>query len=124
MWLDDIAKDEWARLGNLLLNAGLMTHADYGALTIYCVNWSRFVRNEQATQDKGETYTTPNSPYPIHATELNISNAAQKMCASMLKEFGLSPAARASLKIEKKSPAEALVKYLANKGKPKGTNAA
>lgn len=123
-WLDDIAKAEWNRLGSLLVEAGLMTGADYGALTVYCVNWSRFVRNEKLCQQTGETYKAEGSEYPIYATQLNISNASQKMVVSMLKEFGLSPAARQSLKIEKKSPAENLVKFLTSKGKPSGADAA
>lgn len=111
-FLDEIARQEWYRLGNLLLKAGLLTPADYTAFAMFCVNWSRFVRNEILVQQKGETYETPNSEYPIHATELNISNAAQKQMTTMLKHFGLSPSARAAMKIEKSDKGAELVKYL------------
>lgn len=115
VFLDEIGKQEWHRLGNLLLKAGLLTHLDHTALAMFCVNWSRFVRNEILCQTKGETYETPNSPYPIHATELNISNAAQKQMTAMLKHFGLSPMSRSAMKIEKNDQGAELVKYLTEK---------
>ena len=91
--LDDIAKGEWARVGKMLLDAGLFTKLDITALSTYCVAYSRWVSAESSLQQFGTVIVAP-SGFPVQSPYMAIANKAMDQMLRLMSEFGLTPAAR------------------------------
>ncbi len=88
------AKKEWARLSKELLDLGLLTKVDRGALALYCAAWGRWVEAEQALRKHGVLVKSP-SGYPMQSPYLAIANKAMEQMRALLTEFGMSPSSRA-----------------------------
>jgi len=97
-WLHDEAKAEWDRLAPVLGRLGVLTETDSDALTAYCEAW---VTWKQATQKirqfgmviKGKQDVPMMSPY------VKIAHHALNQMRALLVEFGMTPSARARLRV-------------------------
>jgi P27 family predicted phage terminase small subunit len=95
------ARKEWLRVTKELLQYGMVSAVDRGALAMLCTLWGRYVdaeemiekAAEQAPGSKGLFVKSPNG-YPIQSPWLAVSNKAIEQYKSMCAEFGLTPAAR------------------------------
>ncbi len=98
--LDVEAKKEWRRITRELSAIGLVSKIDMAALAVYAVAWSRWVEAEQKLKRFGVIIKSP-SGYPIQSPYLAVANQAVKQMTSMLTEFGMTPASRTRVSVER-----------------------
>lgn len=103
-WLDEEAKAEWARIVPQLVELGVLTGLDGGALERYCVAHSNWVRAQLDVQKKGAVLKTPFGPQK----NPNVKIALEERAAArqLAGELGLSPSARSRVKVPEKPAAE------------------
>lgn len=140
--LSPIAAKEWDDIVPILREMKVLTEADGKALAAYCHNFARWVQAEEEmsgvdAEGKGTHRIIIEEPivkrettfhhgkavvteeivgYKIKKHPANsISEKAQQLMKSFLVEFGLTPASRAKLRIEKPAEADPFEAYLAGK---------
>lgn len=108
-WLDEIAKQEFERLVDLLKEVRLITEADIHLLATYCDAYSDYLKCTQLIQEEGlmVEYTnkaaeTNKVPHPL----LTKKKQLFEQMKAVASEFGLSPSARAKLAMPKKEEKE------------------
>ena len=106
-WLDDAAKKHWDVLSKELLDLGLVTNLDVGALTICCDAYSKVIKSNQEIEKHGLLVTHVNKggnrnivPNPYVAIANKYSDIYKRYCT----EFGLTPTARLKLSTPKELP--------------------
>lgn len=99
-WLDREAKREWRRIAPELERLELLTVIDRAALAAYCQSYSRWYEAERIVKREGLTIETDKGNVIQHPA-VGIANQAMKQMHNFLSDFGMSPAARARLAIEK-----------------------
>jgi len=93
---DYLGPDEAAvfiEMGGKLARMRVMTEYDTDALSIYAVNWVRFLQADAKVREMGLIVKSPKN-YPIQNPFLAISNRAQKTCLNIGAEFGMTPSSR------------------------------
>lgn len=107
---DPDAAAAWSRFEAEL---GLIRRADSEVVALYCLTWSLYVRSLAEIEDYGLTITTKTT------TKVNpafaIRNQCQNQLAGMLAQFGMTPAARATLKVGPKTSDDPLLMWIAAK---------
>ena len=93
------AREEWNRVGPLLVKYRLVTDIDTAALALYCQSYGRWREAEKKIADMREKsgdglLIKAPSGYPIQNPYLAIANRAMEDCYKYLQQFGLSPSAR------------------------------
>lgn len=103
--LDEIAKQEWKSVTAHLKSMGLLSTADRSAIEMYCISYSRYRRAVENCQKYGDVILSPNKQVPMISPYSTIQNQAFEQCRKLLIEFGLTPSARARMRItdEKKT---------------------
>jgi P27 family predicted phage terminase small subunit len=104
--LDAVARKEWNRVAPQLLELGLISAIDGGALAAYCQTYSQWVDAEEKIQQFGTVIKTPKG-YPIQSPYVAIANRAKDQIRKLAVEFGMTPAARSRLSVERKENADA-----------------
>ncbi len=99
-WLGAYAKKEWKRIFPLLEKNGLMTDADYTALSAYCQCVDTWVQAEKTKRAEGLTVTSPKG-YEMPHPAVGIANTAMSNILKFGREFGLTPASRTGLTAER-----------------------
>ena len=92
------ARKTWNRTGKALLAIRVMTAADWQALSMLCTCWARHVEAEAKILElgavvRGATGGAVVSPW------VHISQKAIEQCTKLAVELGLTPSARARVKI-------------------------
>lgn len=98
-WLGEEARREWRRVARTLHGAGLLTEADHDALALYCETFASWRRAEGFVRKNGEVIRTA-AGNVIQNPYLSIANRAKKDALVLLREFGMTPAARSRISIE------------------------
>ena len=95
--LDGVAREEWERITEELLEAGLIAKIYRGPLAAYCQAYGRWVEAELALRSSSLLVLTPNQ-YPMQSPFLSIANKAMEQMRIFATEFGMTPSslARAS----------------------------
>ena len=115
-WLTGEGRKEWRRICPQLKRMGVLTKIDRTALGAFCKAYSRWLKAERELEKIGELIKSP-SGYSIQNPWLAISNKSMKQMLEIMREFGMSPASRAGLHVEKQPDADdPLSKLLARKG--------
>lgn len=116
--LDVEACREWNRTGSLLLNSGLLTELDVGALAVYCAAYSRWVDAEERIRLHGPIVEAPGTGYPSQSPYLQIANTAMAQMLKIQAEFGMTPSSRTRVRPAKVPDAarDPLEKYIGGKG--------
>jgi len=98
-WLRDEAKQEWYAILPALKALGLYTEVDRAALANYCIAYADLQIAEMELQDKGDTQLviTKSGEMEVQSPWVFIKNRAQVQCNKWAREFGFTPASRASL---------------------------
>lgn len=92
-----IAQAEYNRLAPELSELGLLTELDKATFSMLCLAYSNFRTYQETLEEDGETIKTPQgekaSPY------VAMRDRAFAQFCSLCREFGLTPAARASINV-------------------------
>jgi P27 family predicted phage terminase small subunit len=92
------ALDEWKRITPELRRLGLLSKLDRAALAAYCQAWADLAWAMDTLAREGRVIENPSGAIVAHPA-VQVKNAAVAQIRSLSGEFGLSPAARASLEI-------------------------
>jgi P27 family predicted phage terminase small subunit len=123
--LGKVAAKEWRSIVPELVQLGVLTKVDAKALAAYCHAFARWFQAERLVEKYGVIVEEP----ILHMGEesgfvrikknpaCNVSEIAMKTMKSFLVEFGMTPAARSRIRIEKPKEADPFEDYL-----KKGTN--
>jgi len=87
--LSDEAKREWSRVGELLLDLGLVSELDRAALALYCQARARWVEAEEARRQYGVVIKRP-SGFPMQSPFLSVANKALEQMRGFLIELGMT----------------------------------
>ena len=121
--LPELAQVEWKSIVPLLLQMGVLSKVDGKALVGYCYAWARLMQAEKEINDRGIILDEPVTDK--EGNEIGTRTKANPACAladramvrmkSFLIEFGLTPASRSKLKVDKPKDADPVEAYLAKK---------
>jgi P27 family predicted phage terminase small subunit len=120
--LGEVAASKWTELLPLLQAVRVMTRADIEALARYCDTYEWWLATRAKLKKEGDTYPILNDKgeikYIAQRPEVSIANKLAMQLRQLESDFGLSPAARTSLKVEPDAKEEStLSKFLARRTK-------
>ncbi len=100
-WVKGAARKHWDTLGPVLVQAGLLSVVDGDVFGLHCDNMARYeeVLEKLESIDKWLA-TTPNG-FEVQAGFVQIRNKLQEQILKTAREFGLTPAARSGVKVNK-----------------------
>lgn len=100
-WVKGAARKHWDTLGPALVEAGLISVVDGDVFAMHCDNIARYadVMEKLESLDKWLA-KTPNG-FEVQAGFVQIRNKLQEQIIKTAREFGLTPAARSSVKVNK-----------------------
>jgi P27 family predicted phage terminase small subunit len=121
--LSELAIAEWNSIVPALEQLGVLSKIDGKALGAYCECYAEWVQARKEVTDRGilirEAVYDKNGEEIGHKLKRNpaisIKNEALKLMKSFVIEFGLTPASRARLHVEKPAEPDAMDLYLAGK---------
>lgn len=118
--LGEVAARRWGELLPMLQSTRVMTRADVEALARYCDTYEWWLAVRAKLKAEGDTYPILNDggeiKYIAQRPEVSIAHKLATQLRQLEADFGLSPAARVSLKVEPDAPQEStLQKFLALK---------
>lgn len=99
-YLDDDAKNEWARMTKELEAVGILTKIDKAVFATYCVYFSMWKNATEQIQKNGMVYKAPNG-MPMFSPYYTVANKANQLMMKALIELGMTPSSRSRLKVEK-----------------------
>ena len=110
------ARREWGRMSKQLFELGLLTEVDRAALAGYCQAWARWVQAEEEMGKKDfKMISLTDSGYPVVSPWMGIANQAMKQMLRFLTEFGMTPASRSRVTVNKESEADPYEEFLRRK---------
>lgn len=95
-WLEDEAKAEWARTGEILADMGVLTEVDVTAFAGYCQAYARWKEAEEFLTQHGSIIRTPNG-YLQQVPQVSIAQTNLKIMLKFCEQFGLTPSARSRI---------------------------
>ena len=95
-WLEDEAKAEWARMGDILADMGVLTEVDVTAFAGYCQAYARWKEAEEFLTQHGSIIRTPNG-YLQQVPQVSIAQTNLKIMLKFCEQFGLTPSARSRI---------------------------
>ena len=118
--LGEVAARRWGELLPMLQATRVMTRADVEALARYCDTYEWWLAVRAKLKKEGDTYPILNDggeiKYIAQRPEVSIAHKLATQLRQLEADFGLCPAARASLKVEPDATQETtLQKFLALK---------
>jgi len=124
-WLDGVGKWAFNEIGTQLVKMRVVTTADKKALELLADTYSEYRRARAAILEKGSTYTSKNIKTGIEKRyvrpEVNIAKGARADIIRLLKQFGLTPAARTRVSMVEPEEIDPFEEYL-KKGGIRGNN--
>ena len=124
--LGPVAALRWDELLPMLQSTRVMTRADVEALARYCDTYEWWLAVRAKLKAEGDTYPILNdkgeAKYIAQRPEVAIAHKLSQQLRQLEADFGLSPAARVSLKVEPDAkPQSTLEKFRALKAAGKTT---
>lgn len=118
--LGEVAASRWHQLLPMLQATRVMTRADVEALARYCDTYEWWLATRAKLKKEGDTYPILNDggevKYIAQRPEVSIAHKLAQQLRQLEADFGLSPAARVSLKVEPDAKEESkLAAFLARK---------
>lgn len=103
--LGEVAAARWRELLPMLQGVRVMTRADVEALARYCDTYEWWLATRAKLRKEGDTYPILNDggevKYIAQRPEVAIAHKLAQQLRQLEQDFGLNPAARASLHVEK-----------------------
>ncbi len=88
-------REEWLRVGGMLLRTRVLTEADLTALSAYATVYGRWMQAELEIKRKGILVrAAPKSKVRVQNPMLPVANKAFQQMSQLLGEFGLTPSSR------------------------------
>jgi P27 family predicted phage terminase small subunit len=120
--LGEVAQAKWKDILPLLQAVKVMTRADVEALARYCDTYEWWIATRAVLKKDGDTYPILNDAgeikYIAQRPEVSIAHKLAAQLRQLESDFGLSPAARSSLKVEPDATEESVLsKFLARRQK-------
>lgn len=110
VWMRLRAKRMWRRLIPQLEQMGVLGRCDRNALARYCQSWARWREAEEFLMENGTTYPVYSEGGDVLETkqypQVRQANILAGILLRIEKEFGLTPAARADLSVQRGDPQE------------------
>jgi P27 family predicted phage terminase small subunit len=118
--LGPVAAERWSDLLPMLQAVRVMTRADVEALARYCDTYEWWLATRAKLRAEGDTYPITNDggqvKYIAQRPEVAIAHKLAQQLRQLESDFGLTPSARVSLKVEPNGPQESkLASFLARK---------
>lgn len=119
--LGEVAAGKWREVLPMLEATRVMTRADVEALSRYCDTYEWWLATRAKLRKEGDTYPILNDKgdvkYIAQRPEVSIAHKLAQQLRQLEADFGLSPAARVSLKVESPDAKEEskLAAFLARK---------
>jgi P27 family predicted phage terminase small subunit len=112
--LKGVARTEWTRITKELHALGILSLVDRAALVAYCTAWADYVQackkvekeGAVAISDKGGMYQNP---------WVGIKNSSMDRLVRISSEFGMTPASRTRVKVDKPTEEDEMAGYLFGK---------
>jgi P27 family predicted phage terminase small subunit len=98
MSLSAEAAKEWKRVVKLLAEAGLVAKLDRSALALYCQSWADYWAAKAIVEKEG-WMAVGSTGNVIEHPAAKCMQRAWAQCLQAAREFGLTPAARSSIKL-------------------------
>lgn len=96
---DEYAAAEWQSVCKHLETLGILSPVDVSILALYCKTWARYLRAEENLDKYGEVFISKNRQTPMLSTFYTARNRYAEDLRKYLVELGLSPSARARMRI-------------------------
>lgn len=117
--LDGAAKYEWKRITKELFQLGILSRIDRADLAAYCSSYARWMECEDKIKELktknpdslGVLYKTTNGNLIISPL-LSVLKGEREACHKFLVEFGMTPASRTRINVEKKNDEDEFEKFL------------
>lgn len=111
--LGQVAAARWDELLPMLQATRVMTRADVEALARYCDTYEWWLAVRAKLKAEGDTYPILNDggevKYIAQRPEVSIAHKLAQQLRQLEADFGLSPAARVSLKVEPDGKSESTI---------------
>ena len=103
-WLDAKMRKKWHKIGPELVALGLLSIIDGDIFGSYVETATRYGEVcEKLDSIEKCTATTPNG-FEVQSALVSIRNTLQKQLVTLSREFGMSPSARSSIKVNTQQP--------------------
>lgn len=107
-WLKGAGKKHWETLGPKLVQAGLLSVVDGDVFGLHCENMAVYDQAlEKLTNIDDWVEKTPNG-FMVQSAWLQIRNKLQEQIIKTAREFGLTPASRSTVKVNKQQQLDLL----------------
>ena len=106
IWLNAKAKKHWDMLGPKLVQAGLLAVVDGDVFGLHCDNMAVYETVMEKLVDIDSWVSKTPNGFEVQAAWLQIRNKVQEQIIRTAREFGLTPAARSNVKINKQQQQE------------------
>ncbi len=111
--LDEWGREAWDRITRQLGELGILSASDSDAIALYCATYSRWRAARREIAQTGITATTDLGSLKSNPA-VAVATQAERMMASLLAEFGLTPSSRSRVKADTKAQ-DALGEFLARR---------
>jgi len=105
-WLSREARAEWRRLVPELLKLGILARIDRAVLATYCETWADYFAAVKAVRKDGKWYTSNSGAKHQHPM-VQVLAESRATLLRFAQEFGLTPSARARIKVAEPKEADA-----------------
>jgi len=96
--LEGLAAEKWHEMVSLLSGMGVLTQADRHAVQRYCLMWEQWYNLEKHCREHGSTQLT-STGYSQVTAEATLVKSLRKELLEIERQFGMTPAARSSMKV-------------------------
>ncbi len=127
-WLPREARKEWRRVARLLKAQRVVTAADRGALSAYCLSYARWQEAESALDRGGLTQTIPVcnrkgevvGEKQIARPEVSIAQQYQRLMTAAASKLGMDPSSRSKVSVVKEESVNPILELVSH-GIPKAS---
>ncbi|AYX96189.1 P27 family phage terminase small subunit [Acinetobacter baumannii] len=107
-WVKGGAKKHWDTLGPVLVQAGLLSVVDGDVFGLHCDNMAAYEKALEKLEEINSWVTTTPNGFEVQAAWLQVRNKLQEQIIKTAAEFGLTPRARSSVKVNKQQQLDLL----------------
>ena len=107
-WVKGEAKKHWETLGPALVQAGLLSVVDGDVFGLHCDNMAAYEQVSTKLEKLDDWIATTPNGFEVQAAWLQVRTKLQEMIIKTAREFGLTPASRSTVKVNKQQQLDLL----------------